>query len=198
MEDLTPREFAVRVRTSPELAITSALKMKAAEPAQVSYSGRRIQTILFEHKDAEWLRTNLQASRRLIERCGGPVTIKKNDHGFLYRGIDVLHIDEFLSTYEFHPDAQDLVAWRIRDYITRQNEYDELLTWNVGIVTRGDRRWGEIDLGTGPDAPLGLINRAAMKATAKPHANIKSLMSHADRVLDLRARRGIRERSRRR
>ncbi|MDT5014775.1 MAG: hypothetical protein QOD39_935 [Mycobacterium sp.] len=183
-EDLTPSEFAVRIRTHPKLAITSALKMQAAVDCQVSYSGRRLQTILFEHRDRDWLLRNLAAGRALIANAGtSPQDIGRGR--LLWNDVAVEVIESFLDAYQFHPDAQDLVSSRIRQYIAAQNANGELLRWNIGMVTRSDHRWGDINLGAGAASTTALINRAAVRAVAKPHANIKSLMSHEDRVLDL-------------
>ncbi|MGY1684409.1 Z1 domain-containing protein [Geodermatophilus sp. SYSU D00867] len=187
-EDLTPREFAVRVRTHPQLAITSALKMKAAQDVAVSYSGRRLQTILFNHRDRDWLIDNLRASRRLLaaaEKVNGGAPRKTGSNRYVYDGVPVNVVVDFLSRYRFHADAQDLNSDRIAEYIGRQNGYGELATWNIAVVTRGTEHAGRlIELGGGLP-PVGLINRAAFRTVAKPHANIKSLMSHEDRVIDL-------------
>lgn len=183
-EQLDPTEFGVRVRTHPKLAITSALKMQAAVDCEVSYSGRRLQTILFEHRNHSWLTQNLEAARELVRASGGDSAEPLQRGRYLYQGVSVAHIDHFLSTYLFHRDSQDLVASRIRQYVLAQNDHGELLRWNVAIVGREDRAWGPIDLGTGLDRPVGLINRAAVRGTSE-HANIKSLMSKEDRVIDL-------------
>jgi len=184
-EDLTPAEFAVRVRTHPQLAITSALKMQYTADAQVSYSGRRLQTIIFDHRDRDWLLKSQRAARELVAAAGGPAAQSLGRGRYLYEGVPYTDIDRFLATYQFHPDAQDLVSGRIRQYILGQVENGELLQWNVGIIGREDGKWGLFNIGTGPNKPVGLINRSAMLAVAKPHANIKSLMSHEDRVMDL-------------
>ncbi len=184
-EDLTPAEFGLRIRTHPKLAITSALKMKSATDSQVSYSGRRLQTILFEHRDEAWLGRNIDAAFELVVASGGSSAEQLGRGRYIYRDVSVELIDRFLSAYQFHPDSQDLVSSRIRQYILGQNDNGELARWNVGIVGRLDRAWGDIKLGSGSKNPIGLINRAAVRAIAKPHANIKSLMSHEDRVFDL-------------
>ena len=64
-EHVTPEELGVRIRTHPKLAITAAAKMQHARAADASYSGRRLQTILFNHRDRDWLERNLDAARRL-------------------------------------------------------------------------------------------------------------------------------------
>jgi hypothetical protein len=184
-EDLKPSEFAVRVRTHPQLAITSALKMQSTTDAQVSYSARRLQTIIFDHRNRDWLLKNQMAARELVIAAGGPDAQYLGRGQYLYRDVPYTEVDRFLADYQFHPDAQDLVSNRIRQYVLGQVENHELLTWNVGIIGRDGPKELRFDLGTGLDKPVGLINRSAVPAVAKPHANIKSLMSHEDRVMDL-------------
>lgn len=188
-EDLTPTEFAIRVRTHPQLAITSALKMKATQRVEISYSGRRLQTILFDHKDAAWLSRNWKAGQRLVDACGGisPDRRKLDRPGqYVWKGVPVERIDGFLRTYRFHPDAVDLVSDKVREYIQRQNAYGELITWNVALVSLPPEDAARsANLSEQGGSTVGLINRSAMKTVAKPHANIKTLMSREDRVIDL-------------
>ena len=70
-EHVTPEELGVRIRTHPKLAITAAAKMRTARAAQASYSGRRIQTILFNHRD-RWLETNNRAAAGALVEAAGP------------------------------------------------------------------------------------------------------------------------------
>ena len=63
---LTPEQLGVRIRTHPKLAITAAAKMQHARTADASYSGRRLQTILFNHRDRGWLEQNVEAGRHLV------------------------------------------------------------------------------------------------------------------------------------
>lgn len=185
-EDRTPLEFAVRVRTHPELAVTSALKMQAARTCHVSYSGRRLQTILFEHRDRGWLEANLEAARTLVSSAASGVPVENRARGrWLLRGIEVALVRSFLCRYHFHPDAQDLVADRLLKYIDDQNRHGDLLTWNIAVMGRDGRTGKSIDVGLPDGRQVGLINRAAIRGGSKPHANIKSLMSRVDRVIDL-------------
>ena len=48
---ITPRQFAIKVRTSQYLDITARLKMQHTVNAQVSFSSDRVQTVLFDHKN---------------------------------------------------------------------------------------------------------------------------------------------------
>lgn len=186
LEDLTPKEFAVRVQTHPQLAITSALKMKSTERVQVSYSGRRLQTILFEHKDAKWLESNWAAGEQLVETIGGAANAESVGRGRkLWTSVPSSAIIQFLHTYNFHPNAQELVSDRIVEYIRRQNENRELVEWHVGLISREPVPEEKKASLSRDGFPVGLINRSAVKTAGKGYANIKSLMSREDRVMDL-------------
>src|SRR5260370_41880176 len=65
-DNLTPEDFAVRIRTHPALAITSASKMQDAIKAEASYGGRRLQTRYFWTENRFWLDANLSAARQLL------------------------------------------------------------------------------------------------------------------------------------
>lgn len=183
-EGVTPLSYATRIRTHPQLAITSALKMRHAVPAQVSYAGRRLQTILFDHRDQDWLRVNIDAARALVsrarERIGEPQDLGRGR--WLFAGLDVASVTAFLGEYSFHRNAVELQRNLILRYIEDQNRYEDLVKWNVVVMSRAKSPLGTMDLGL--SVPIGLINRARLHSN-RPYADIKSLMSRVDRVVDL-------------
>jgi hypothetical protein len=181
-EHLTPREFAVRIRTHPKMAITAAAKMRHAVQAEVSYSGKRLQTILFNHKDRDWLRTNLGATRQLIrDALASGCRPEPLDGRTLIASVPVAAILRFLATYQFHKDAFDLKEEPLRKYIRAQNRLGDLESWNLVVMERPDQQLGTIDLGL--PQPIGLMNRSRIPID-QAHANIKALMSKVDRLAD--------------
>ena len=68
-QHVTPDQFGVRIRTHPE-ARDHRRRQDAATRvrADASYSGRRLQTILFNHRDADWLDRNIEAGARSSQR----------------------------------------------------------------------------------------------------------------------------------
>ena len=82
-EHMSPTEFGVQIRTHPKLAITAAAKMQHAQRADASYSGRRIQTILFNHRDADGWKAIVEAAQRLVESRSAeqPSHGSTGDHG---------------------------------------------------------------------------------------------------------------------
>ncbi|HEX2092243.1 MAG TPA: Z1 domain-containing protein [Longimicrobiaceae bacterium] len=185
-ENLSPAEVPVRIRTHPKMNVTSAAKMRHAVAAQMSFSGRRVQTILFNHRDHPWLQQNIDATRELLRRATAAGQLPQDlEHGrWLLEGVPVDLVLEFISRYNFHPNSHDLQADLIRRYIEEQNRNGELRAWNVVILGKapGAAR-GMFDPGIG--RPVGLINRSRMNIPGLGYANIKALMSKVDMVADL-------------
>lgn len=182
----TPSEFGPRIRTHPKLAITAASKMQHARKAQQSYSGRRIQTILFNHRDAAWLRQNIAAARQLATAAA--------DQGrrVARPGIEILgplpsaELSTFLDSYQFHPESRDLNGALIWKYVEGRISDGELTHFHVAVMGRPTRAdaLGSLDLGFGNE--VNCINRARMQIVGgTAYADIKALMSQPDRAIDL-------------
>lgn len=192
VEHLTPEEFGVRIRTHPSLAITSAAKMQNARTAEASYAGRRLQTILFNHRDPEWLADNLKAARTLLTTVQPDREWSPRDGITILEGIDSQHIVSFLSMYRFHENSRDLDSALISRYILDRRDEGELLRFNVAIMGRSSKSdyLGDIDLGTGKQT--GCINRARLlQIGTNTYADIKALMSRHDRVMDIHLPEGL-------
>lgn len=183
---LTPEQLGVRIRTHPKLAITAAAKMQHARTADASYSGRRLQTILFNHRDRGWLEHNVEAGRHLVV-ASAETTIRSARPGISILGpVDSNMIIEFLAAYRFHENSRDLNSGLITDYIRGRRSDGELTHFKIAIMSRGgDSDYlGELDLGLSED--VGCINRARLRAVGgATYADIKALMSQSDRVVDL-------------
>jgi hypothetical protein len=65
-EGITPGEYGLRVRRHPSLMITAPSKMRSVRRVSLSYSGERLQTFLFRHRDRDWLQQNLEATQALV------------------------------------------------------------------------------------------------------------------------------------
>ncbi len=178
VEGITPTEFAVRIRTHPQLAVTSRMKMQSAVRAEVSYTGRRLQTILFEQRNRDWLLGNQAATRHLLQdgdfqpRRGGT---------WVASDVPVSSVLTFLCNYQFSDGAVDLQSDPLTAYIRAQNVKGELLRWNVAVMGQTQDREGTIDLGIG--GPVNRIRRSSVNEDGR--ANIKTLMSRPDTVVDL-------------
>ena len=179
-QNLTPMQVAVRIRTHPSLRITA--KMGAAQSAEVSYAGSRLQTRYFFTEDGDWLEKNLEATRALIQGSLRHGTRDAKGTAVVLRGVPAGVVETFLSSYRVHPDSPDMDAKLLIKYIDKQLEADipSLSRWSVCVVPgSGD----EVDLGGG--VKVGSVIRSQLDDQVSARADIKTLMSKQDRVLDL-------------
>lgn len=185
-EDLTPSQLAVRIRTHPSMAITSAAKMRHAVQAQLSYGGTRQQTILFDHKDGDWLHANWQAGKSLVRTAidgaghHEPTAIRGR---YVFSMLSSDAIIQFINEYRFHERAFQMRRDLLTSYIEAQNDQGFLKNWNVVLMGHASNENGTEDIGL-PDK-VNLIMRSRMDMPGIQHANIKSLVSTIDRVADL-------------
>lgn len=185
---VSPLEFGVRVRTHPQLAITSKLKMQHAVHANMSFAGRSAQTTVFRHTDQAWLRGNIKAAKDLITRLredglyGKPMQSRPHS---VFEKVKSERVLEFLDSYSIHPEMDQMRADLLKKYITLENDKGRLRYWNVAVATRAANDLGSIDLGLEGD--VHLINRAGFQRDrgSRDVADIKGLMSGIDDGLDL-------------
>ena len=187
LENLTPMEFAVRIRKHPSLMITSPMKMRHAVNCRVSYSGQRPQTIQFNHKDRDWLKGNLNATRKFLDGirdCADAAEYRGSKQ--VYRGVHAESIIGFLQEYRFHESNVILDRNLITKYVNEQNSNGELEQWNVVVVGQENNRYGDISLSSA-SPHVNLLNRSKLKPKpgAQETADIKALMSKMDLVADI-------------
>ncbi len=184
-ENLTPAEVAVRVKTHPSLRITA--KMGAAQPAAISYAGRRLQTRYFLRDESDWLTGNFEVASHIIRMAAlrddpKPVDETASVPKYLIRDVPVALVKEFLSRYRVHKDSPDLDTKLMLKYIDEQLVSDppSLETWNIAVVSGEGppENFGGIELRT--------VGRSRQNDDNPDRADIKTLMSKEDRALDLR------------
>jgi hypothetical protein len=179
-QNLTPLDVAVRIRTHPSLRITA--KMGAAQPAEVSYAGSRLQTRYFYTRDKDWLGDNLEVSRSLIQSSVRHGRRDEKGKALIFRGVPAGVVKDFLLGYKVHPESPDMDANLLVKYIDKQLEGDpsSLEQWSVCVVP-GDGP--AVDLGNGIE--VGSVIRSRLPDDGTGRVDIKTLMSKQDRVLDL-------------
>lgn len=187
---LTPSVAAVRIRRHPSMAITSRLKMRSAVDAEVSYAGERRQTFMFEHQDGDVLEGNIRAAKRLLrDATDGGESRQPSDSRWVIRDVEASLVERFLREYAFHPQHVDFGDPMI-EFLHRWEAAGYPVRWNVAVVgsskTKHLYEGDELDLGTiDLGREVGLLNRSKLATSPPATANIKSLMSTRDRVVDL-------------
>jgi len=182
----TPRDLAVRILLHPRMSATAKNKMYFAVRATSSFSEHRPQTTYFNHRDRSVVENNLSATRSLVSKLGD----SGSDEGSyrLFRDVPSSSILEYVDKYSFH-ESSDMANGLLAGYIREQVSLGSLLKWNVAINTL---RSGPpaIDLGL----PVRPISRSRLKGSSDSQtANIGTLMSRQDRLVDLSGTLSVRD-----
>lgn len=172
----TPLDFAVRVRSIPGMAITAASKMRHAYRTSISFDGRHVQTIRFDHQDIDSLTGNWKAGAQLLTDAAP----HREGDALLFRGVPFSSVRRFLKGYRICSAHMDLKEDMLLGYLDAAEQ--KLAKWNVAVITASGGTASERPLG-----PLGrvpTVRRAKLADTGTDYADIKALMSKRDILID--------------
>lgn len=177
---LTPREFAVKVRAIPGMAITSATKMKHALPTSMSFAGKHVQTIRFNHRDSDIVGCNWDAASRLVDAAMQHGAGSERQRGTLFEDVPLAAIRNFIRETSISEEHMDLKKPHLLQYLDCGSP--DLDHWNVAVIST--------KLGATSRRPLGkmgvvpTMRRSRLKDASVHYADIKALMSKADILID--------------
>lgn len=178
--NLTPVDFAVRIRAIPGMAITSASKMKHALRTSMSYEGEHVQTIRFDHKTADVVRGNWRVAADLIETAMAQG--KRNvDKDYLFHDVPIEAVRRYLRETHISEHHMTLKQQHLLDYLDKMET--TLASWNVAVLNPNTKTTSSKELG-----PLGHVNtfrRSRLKDGPDGYADIKALMSKRDILIDV-------------
>lgn len=186
-EGKKPSQLPVRIRSHPQMMITAASKMRNAVKANVSYSGTKVQTILFNELDKQWLDANINAVENMVsaaraaghDECELPSPQMRG-----FQGVSNDTILRFLSEYKVHEDARTIRTDTVSEYLRAQADKGGIESWNVVFIERKDSSPSDLSLGL--KQPMQLLRRRKMASGSKPGvANLKAVSSPWDRFADL-------------
>jgi hypothetical protein len=183
LEGKSPSQVAVRIRELPGMAITAAAKMRSAVSAQISYSGTRIQTILFDESPLTQ-EANLTVTKTFArDLLAGGHSLKLKEQQPVFEAVNVSEILRYLEAFQFHPDSRQVSFKPLRDYILGRNAESELVSWNIAFYSNRRPSARTVELASG--LKVNVANRARMKpAAGETRIDIKTLMSIGDTVAD--------------
>jgi len=178
--DLTPRELAVKIRAIPGMAITSATKMKHAFATSMSFSGKHVQTIRFNHRDSDIVGNNWDAASRLVNEVlkSGPGS--EESRGTLFEDVPLSAVRNFIRDTDISEEHMDLKKPHLIKYLDEAKS--DLQRWNVGIISTKSSTESRRALGDMGMVPT--IRRSRLTGTSSHYADIKALMSKADILID--------------
>jgi hypothetical protein len=175
--DAKPLDLAVKVRQIPGLAITSAAKMRHAYRTSISFEGKHIQTIRFDHQNPRIVRDNWIAASRFVDsaRTQGKHAAGAN----LFTDVPLATVRKFLREYHVCEGHLDLRQDMLLEYLDKASS--GLGTWNVAVIAPESGETSALSLGF-----LGEVrtNRRSKLAESGDYADIKALMSKRDILAD--------------
>jgi len=177
--NVTPMEFAVRVRTIPGMAVTARNKMRHARPCDISYWGRHVQTIRFDRNKEKVLEANWQAAGDLVAIAQKQGLRASRKDRILFEGVPRRTIIQFLRNYTVQESHRDLRNDMLLSFIERGDA--RLNEWNIGVAQVSENPVSEHRLG--PLESVRLFSRTRLP-TPEDVADIKALMSKRDVLFD--------------
>lgn len=174
----TPLDLAVRVRQIPGLAITSKAKMRHAYRTSISFEGKHVQTIRFDHRKDRVVSDNWEAASQLTNDAKAEG--KYDNRRALFTEVPLAAIRRFLRDFHICEHHMDLRQDMLLDYLDKAG--DGLALWNVAIVGPENGQPSARSFGF-----LGAVstNRRSRLAESKEYADIKALMSKRDILVDV-------------
>lgn len=173
----TPLDFAVRVRSIPGMAITAAAKMRHAYRTSISFEGKHVQTIRFDHRSARTVADNWSAASRLVDECREQG--EYNAEIGVFASVPFAVVRQFLVGFNICDQHLDLKRDMLLGYLDQSTS--DLESWNVGVVTPREGTLSTRELGF-----LGRVhtNKRSRLPEPEDYADIKALMSKRDILLD--------------
>lgn len=175
----TPLDFAVKVREIPGLAITSAAKMRHAYRTSISFEGKHVQTIRFDHLKDGVVSGNWSAAGGLIDDAKKAKGTTYDSRRGLFTAVPLAIVRKFLREFQICDQHLDLKQDMLLNYLDKAA--GGLASWNVAIVGPDKGQASSRELGF-----LGTVstNRRSKLAESGECADIKALMSKRDILID--------------
>lgn len=194
-QNLTPKDYGLRVQHYPDLQVTSREKSRSSEEWNLTFEGSRVQTVVF-HNELEPLKHNYETVIKLLNNLGA--AFERNPRieldntrslqwtGVLWRDVSSNRITEFLYDFHTHKAATKINSGALIEYVQRMNEAGYLSKWSVSLLGADSARTGGTEIYDG--FPMGIkipsIYRSKANKDQDDRYSIKVLTSNRDEVID--------------
>jgi hypothetical protein len=179
IDNVTPIEFAARVRKIPGLAITARTKLRNVRTASIGFEGEHVQTIKFRRSEKDVLDPNWDAGHRLLEAAADHIRIRGNR---VTTGVPASQIERFLDEYHIE-EGRTLQSRFLLAYIRNLAASDPAgRLWNVATISGNTEQMSERPLG--PGGRVACVTRNPLKNSGEM-AFVKAIMSRSDILADV-------------
>lgn len=142
----SPQQYALKVRTSPGLLITSPLKMFSTKDVQISWASTLVETYSLV-RDENTRNHNFNLTSNFISSLGS--RYKKggidDPRGFLWTNVPINVITDFIEHFKIAETSRiKMDLCRMSDYIKScAAQFGELLNWRVLVRNNQEKKNGE-------------------------------------------------------
>lgn len=181
----SPQQYALKVRTSPGLLITSPLKMFSTKDVQVSWASTLVETYsLVRNKKA--IEHNFEITSDFIKGLGQRYLKNGVDdpRGFLWTNVSVDAVCDFISKYCIAETSRIKLDFeKMVNYIrTCNSEFGELGTWRVLVRNNSAASSSETDKSiyyfNAPNIPKGLCTNRTRVNIPDQDDNVYNLKNY--------------------
>jgi hypothetical protein len=153
LSHLTPEDYGLKVRTSPDgLNITAANKIRNGRRMRVSFAGHLAQTTIF-HKEATTHQTNFRETESWLLKLPGARPSSKR---IVWNDVPPNEVIHFLKSYTTHPLCRQAEPDLLIKYIQKLNGFEELMDWTVALISNSERQANRWEIA---GHSIGLIKR---------------------------------------
>ena len=134
----TPTDFGLRVRSHPELMVTSQVKMRHGETIQITFQGDIVETINF-YWSFTVVDNNWKAAKNLVEDLEAGAGTRSEERP-LWKEIPAENVISFLDQYKEHESAKKVRTRLLKQYIEKEVQNGRLESWTVLISGGSDEK----------------------------------------------------------
>lgn len=134
----TPLEVLPRIRVHPIMAVTSPMKMGAANRVDIiSFQGKISQTVSFPLDEPADLLENQRVLGEWLRSLGNPGKSISKDGMHFWKDLSAEKVLELIRAYKFSKNAPDVNSYYLSTYIASQNRNKELIKWDI-VIPKGN------------------------------------------------------------
>lgn len=131
--DITPKDFAMRIKTHPRMRITRALAMQTAQVNMINYAGTFSETYNLERWNTEIINHNIDVTKSFLQKL--PSNVEYHNNAWIYKDCDVKNITDYINQYIFSEHNNTCKKETLLEYIKKALDKGHLENWNVVVKT---------------------------------------------------------------
>lgn len=179
--DITPKDFAMRIKTHPRMRITRALAMQAAQINMVNFAGTYSETYNLERWDTNLINHNISTTCTFLS--GLSCNPEYHNNAWLYKNCDVQKILDYMNSYSFNERNNTCKKDILETYIQKAIAKGHLQNWNVVVKTLQD---GDEEMSLDSRLKIYPVNRARLNDGLNTNiAHFKDFRDARDLMIDI-------------